>query len=105
MQPESVKCADNRGRQFVIDRASEDAEIPRKNRYNRFKPGHPAGFVEAFANHYYDLADSLGEFKESGSWSSPWVFTLEDAEEGLIMLEAIADSSRRKAWQAVKINQ
>jgi hypothetical protein len=34
-------------------------------RYNRFKSGHPAGFVEAFANLYYDIADKLKDYQEN----------------------------------------
>lgn len=101
MQPEFLNCADSQGKQFVIDRASEEAEISSRQRYTRFKAGHPAGFIEAFANHYYDLADSLKEFKESGRYSSPWVFTVQQAEEGLLMLEAISRSARSRSWEPV----
>lgn len=102
MQPEFLNCTDSQGKRFVIDRASQEAEISSQQRYTRFKAGHPAGFIEAFANHYYDLADSLTEFKKSGRHSSPWVFNVQQAEEGLLMLEAISRSARSRSWEAVR---
>jgi len=73
----------------------------RFTRYNRFKAGHPAGFIEAFANHYYDIADALLEFKKTGHCFSPWVFTAPLAKEGLEMLEALSKSARNHCWQKV----
>ena len=36
-----------------------------KKKYNRYKVGHPTGFVEAFANMYNDYADQLELFYQS----------------------------------------
>jgi predicted dehydrogenase len=101
LQPEELVFSDIHGRREIIDRASTVgvANLPR---YNRFKSGHPAGFIEAFANHYYDIADALLEFQETGSHASPWVFSGTFAEQGLRMLEAIALSSETKGWQPVR---
>lgn len=101
MQPESIILNDNRGRKHTIERSSVEVELADELRYNRFKAGHPAGFVEAFANHYYDLADSLIEFNQTGKITSPWVFGVNIAEEGLLMLEAIARSAKSKSWEIV----
>lgn len=101
MRPEILEINDNMGGKKTIERSSVDIEIADEPRYNRFKAGHPAGFIEAFANYYYDLADSLIEFKNKGSHSSPWIFGVDMAEEGLLLLEAIARSARSKTWQSV----
>jgi len=100
MQPEDLLFCDIYGNRKIIDRASI-VELTNELRYNRFKSGHPAGFIEAFANHYYDLANSLREFKNVGKQNSPFVFTCELAKEGLSMLEAIAKSSENNCWQTV----
>jgi predicted dehydrogenase len=100
LQPEELIFNDVFGNRQIIDRAST-VQIADQLRYNRFKSGHPAGFIEAFANHYYDIADALLEFKQTGAYSCPWVFTAAQAKEGLEMLEAMTVSCEKKAWQVV----
>ena len=51
-----------------MDRASL-VDVANKRRYNRFKSGHPAGFIEAFANLYSDIADCLYQYKTTGKWT------------------------------------
>jgi predicted dehydrogenase len=101
MVPEELIFNDIDGKRQIIDRASSCVEIADQPRYNRFKAGHPAGFIEAFANHYCDIADALDEFREKGRYSSSWVFTAQLAEEGLRMLEAMARSAKNHCWQKV----
>lgn len=100
LQPEELIFNNIHGKREIIDRAS-DVELADQLRYNRFKSGHPAGFIEAFANHYYDLADSLLEFKQTGCHTSPWVFSAKQAKEGLAMLEAISISAKNNCWQTI----
>ena len=100
LQPEELIFNNIHGKREIIDRAS-CVKLADQLRYNRFKSGHPAGFIEAFANHYYDLADSLLEFKKTGVYPSPWVFSATQAKEGLEMLEAISMSAKNNCWQAI----
>ena len=102
MEPEFLVYHDNQGRKTVVDRASPDADVSSRLRYNRFKAGHPSGFLEAFANLYWDIADALEVFQETGKQDSEFVFTVENALQGLSMFEAIARSSKDKSWQTVK---
>lgn len=102
MHPETIELNDNQGRKSFVERSSVDVEIADELRYNRFKAGHPAGFLEAFANYYYDMADSLIEFRKRGKHTVPWVIGVEQAYEGLLMLEAIAESAESRSWQNVK---
>jgi predicted dehydrogenase len=88
------------GRREILDRASA-AEISNQRRYNRFKAGHPAGFIEAFANLYHDIADALQLYKRTGSWQSSEVFSADLALEGMNFLEAMVSSANSRAWQAV----
>jgi predicted dehydrogenase len=98
--PEELIFNDVCGTRQIIDRAS-GVQIADQLRYNRFKSGHPAGFIEAFANHYYDIANCLIEFKKTGRYASHWVFSAKQAREGLEMLGAMAISSEKRTWQAV----
>ncbi len=66
----------------------------------RFKPGHPTGFVEAFANLYSDIADNLVRYH-----SSPEafefdrnVFGWDHANEGLMLLKKATESNAQGCW-------
>ena len=103
IHPETLELNDNKGRKTILERSSVDVQVTDALRYNRFKVGHPAGFLEAFANYYYDIADSLLEFIETGKHTSPWVIGADKAHEGLLMLEAIEKSARNKSWQKITL--
>jgi predicted dehydrogenase len=102
MEPEMLRMSDNRGGTMLFDRGAAGAGLAMEERYTRFKAGHPAGFIEAFANYYYDIADSLIAFDKSGTHGSPFVFGAETAEEGMLMCEAMARSSHSKRWERVE---
>ncbi|KZZ32956.1 MULTISPECIES: Gfo/Idh/MocA family protein [unclassified Oleiphilus] len=97
MQPEELLIATQDGRREILDRASL-VEVACSERYNRFKAGHPAGFIEAFANIYYDLADAYSEFRETGSYKSNEVFGVSHAVNGLRLFEAIVQSGDESRW-------
>lgn len=100
--PECLQIADNSGGRFVVDRASKGIMIANQTRYSRFKAGHPAGYLEAFANYYYDIADALERYLSgSATGESEYVFGIEESLEGLRMLDAIARSSVNKRWERV----
>ena len=57
--PELIKISDNKGMTQVLERGQQNLQIANEGRYNRFKAGHPAGFIEAFANIYTDFHTAL----------------------------------------------
>ncbi|PDO90216.1 Gfo/Idh/MocA family protein [Kosakonia pseudosacchari] len=59
MEPEYLRIADIHGNVSIIDRTASDNTVANQERYCRFKAGHPAGFIEAFANYYCDIAAAL----------------------------------------------
>lgn len=59
MEPEYLRLADIHGNVRIVDRTAGDNTIANLDRYCRFKAGHPAGFIEAFANYYCDIAAAL----------------------------------------------
>ena len=101
MNPEYLTLHDNRGHTSLITRAANGLHICNQERYTRFKAGHPAGFMEAFANYYTDLADWLIAYRSGDHQPHPMVAGVEIAEEGLRMMEAIARSARNRSWQPV----
>ena len=69
--------------------------VTTESRYNRFKAGHPSGFIEAFANYYMGIADLILGISNN---ENRYVFGIDDALEGLKMLEAMTSSSKNKKW-------
>jgi len=103
MDPEILHFSDNLGQQRRIDRASPDVKLAHLERYNRFKSGHPAGFLEAFANLYADIAQRMGKAIGCEADNEDYVFTARQAREGLILLEAIDRSARERRWITINM--
>jgi predicted dehydrogenase len=101
--PEEILVSHIDGRREILDRAG-DAAIAGMQRYNRFKSGHPAGFIEAFANLYTDLADALIEFRREGRWQGEAEYGAQIAHEGLLLLEAMEKSCQSRAWEPIERN-
>jgi len=97
MDPEILRCADNDGRRFSLDRGSSEAQIAQEKRYNRFKAGHPSGFIEAFANLYADFAEEIRGGQDVKG-KNPYVFGAKHAADGLRVMEAISDSALNNKW-------
>lgn len=102
MNPEILYLYDNKGKPLIIDRGSVNANISAQTRYNRFKVGHPAGFIEAFANLYNDIADNIISYQKNLNYKSEYVMGIDESIEGLYMLEAIAKSAKSESWEEIK---
>lgn len=100
LEPETLKTCDLRGNVCLRDRTG-DVKIANQLRYNRFKAGHPAGFIEAFANYYQDIADCLGQFRANGAFESEYVCGINTSLEGLSMMQAAAVSAKSQKWECV----
>lgn len=98
MDPEVLSWSDNDGHHYLLDRGSGEAKIAQETRYNRFKAGHPSGFIEAFANLYSDFADEIRGFKQTNLVDSPYVFGANHAAEGMEVMEAISKSASDHTW-------
>lgn len=57
--PETLHLASSDGAHLRLDMGSSGLLVASDPRYARFKPGHPAGFIEAFANVYSDFHDDI----------------------------------------------
>ena len=95
--PNEISESDEKGRTETLNYSSPGIIEASKERYARFKVGHPIGFIEAFANLYEDIFGSL-----SGILSSKdFTFGTEEASRGIATLEAIHTSSLQKTWVSV----
>ena len=100
LNPDELEISYNDGSRKIIDRASE-CIVAGQLRYNRMKPGHPTGFVEAFANLYADIADNLHAFKLGQPQTSPYVFGLDHAKQGLALFASAQASEQSGHWETV----
>jgi len=101
MNPEEILLADNLGKRVIMDRSDSDVKVANQLDLNRFKAGHPAGFIEAFANTYNQIANSLTDFKATGKISSDSKWTVDCSINGLLFLEAMQRSAQEKKWVKV----
>lgn len=101
--PETLEVAQADGERRTLDRASPGVQIACLDRYSRFKAGHPAGFLEAFANLYTDIADALLARREEkqACRDDEYVFGPDSAVRGLAFLDAAAQAARGRRWQPV----
>ena len=58
--PDVLKVGKLDGSTVKIFRGLSDNKVASENRYQRFKAGHPTGFVEALANYYQDVFFEFG---------------------------------------------
>lgn len=96
-EPEYLKMADNSGKIYTIDRSSENVEVASHNRYNRFKVGHPAGFIECLANFYEDTYEDLMKNDNENRKT----YGLDESEECMKLLEGIAISAKNNCWKQI----
>lgn len=98
--PDRFIHANQVGTREIIDLGSSNLVEANKVQYQRFKPGHPTGFIEAFANYYSDLYNVISSAVLS-EVSSEYVFSAESATEGLKEIQAIEKSNLSKLWEDV----
>lgn len=100
LNPEELLISHIDGRREIVDRASA-VKMADQSRYNRFKAGHPAGFIEALANLYIDINTALKHYQKTGKQESADVFGPSLASEGMRWLEAMVRSCSTGQWEAV----
>ena len=96
--PEYLRYAGKDGGLSIIDRSHSMISVASESRYQRFKVGHPAGYIEAFANLYLDIAEDLARYKTGEKFDNPYTHSGANSADGLKVLEAIHQSANRKAW-------
>ena len=74
-----------------IDR-SVKSNIFNESRYNRYRMGHPSGFIEAFSNMYEDIAKDYLNIKNN------YVFDHNHAFQGIKLLDYCVKSINKDKW-------
>jgi predicted dehydrogenase len=101
--PEVLLVSNENGRSYLQDRGSIDSRTSREQRYNRFKPGHPSGFIEAFANLYADIAESIRDKNNGKKTSNGFIYGAVESHEGMMFLDSVARSCQSRSWEEVGI--
>lgn len=99
IEPNKLMNANQHGEVREI-RFGQGFPIVDEPRYNRFKAGHPAGFIESFANLYADInAGITGPNTRSRDVN----FTpgISQAKKGLEILDASVKSHKTREWVSV----
>ena len=97
--PDQLHSADVYGRRQTIDRGTPGLLVAGQRRYERFKAGHPTGFVEALANYYEDVIAQV----VSGTPNSR-VLGATQAREGIELMNAFSRSHCARGWVEVRAN-
>lgn len=95
--PEKLEFSYSSGQKVIIDRGS-DVEMLPNTLYNRMTPGHPAGFIESFANLYNDIANALDRFYHKSDYLSDYVYGYEHAKNSILLLHSASISNKEKKW-------
>jgi len=101
-EPELLRFAEKDGALSIIDRSHSMITLASESRYQRFKVGHPAGYIEAFANLYLDIADDLATHKAGKESENPFTHSAANSAHGLRVLEAIHQSAVEKKWVEIR---
>jgi predicted dehydrogenase len=94
--PESILLSNNAGHKTQTHRGSRDCLVAQEPRYNRFKMGHPSGFIEAFSNLYYDISEAL-----RSQQTNSFVFDADNSLMVMRALEALSASAKTQSWKEV----
>jgi predicted dehydrogenase len=95
MEPELLELRNRTGLTSVIHRGSAGCVVAGDPRYNRFKAGHPDGFIEAFANTYLDIAtEFFGPAEEMQESNVVKDFSVLQSKLLLGLLQAAVESAK-----------
>ena len=98
--PEYLLFTGKDGVTKILDRSNHLMNVAAEMRYSRFKPGHPAGYIEAFANLYFDIATDLVAYKNRvvkkvvEASNNPYTHNAINSYEGLKILETLHESAK-----------
>ena len=100
-EPERLTIGKSDGSIQALDPGSPGLLEASQLRYQRFKPGHPGGFIEAFANLYCDVFYSITNNNTGSSGSKLYVKGVDHSLSGLGLFEEIHNSAATKSWREV----
>jgi hypothetical protein len=97
LDPENLRLRGTGGSEQIVHRGTVDCIVASLPRYNRFKAGHPDGFIQAFANTYADIAMRLDDpTKGQTPFTYADEFCLAQSAMLLATLEAAVEAARTR---------
>jgi len=97
LEPEVLRLRTVNGTDTAIHRGTLGNLMAGQPRYNRFKAGHPDGFIEAFANVYADIATEFISFRQGVQAETPVSnFGVGESVRLLRLLAGAVESSRTR---------
>tara|TARA_X000000950_G_C13854876_1_gene636133 strand:+ start:224 stop:1354 length:1131 start_codon:yes stop_codon:yes gene_type:complete len=99
--PGEFMLYDKYGKKNKIDRGSK-LYIASEKKYNRFKAGHPDGFIEAYANLYRDLYNELDFFQKNKKYRNNFFYNLENTLPGIYLGKILSKKNNRFNWSKLK---
>jgi predicted dehydrogenase len=101
-RPEEMKIYHETGSAETIDNLTFQLESHKK-KYNRYKVGHPAGFLEAFANMYNEYADQLQLFHQKKTMKpDSGIFDIRNSIYISKFFDASTKSNKEKKWIKIR---
>jgi len=94
--PEHLFLRSSAGVESRIHRGIAGCLVAGAGRYNRFKSGHPDGFLEAFANCYTDIANHWRASDQASG--DPFAFGLADGIRTIEALGLITRAAQKPRW-------
>jgi predicted dehydrogenase len=85
---EHLYITHSNGHKEILNRSFAYFEA-NKPRYQRMAPGHPSGFIEAFANLYQDIYESFVEYKTNKTFTNKFVYDYKHSIESLKFFKEI----------------
>lgn len=92
-EPEVINFSDRYGQRKVVDRASPGILVASERKYERFKAGHPSGFIEALANYYSDVFEDYHDFSSDNALQNSRAYGVDQSLSGLKLLAALSRSN------------
>jgi predicted dehydrogenase len=97
LDPEVLRLRSVNGVESLIHRGTLGNLLAGQSRFNRFKAGHPDGFIEAFANTYSDIAAEFSQPREVHKSLSPiGEFSVDQSLMLLKLLAGAVESARAR---------
>jgi predicted dehydrogenase len=90
--PDVLSYANSEGIVSTINMSDNSLLEANNSTYNRFKPGHPTGFIEALSNYYVSIYDNLSK-KDCKNFT----LTINEVEEGMRLMLSVQESINLKS--------
>lgn len=91
-EPDKLYIANSLGDKQILDKNNNIIQDLNLTQYERFKPGHPTGFVEALSNYYSDIWNAFKGFETS---ENKEVYGIEESIAGIEFFHLFSESVRK----------